>query len=271
MVPCRNVCSSRACAFLRFALLLSLSAAVLFVNLSCARAPARGAQLIKAKGKTAILGRKGMATAPVRSVVLKNDFEIDRTEVSAGLFQTIMGKAHSIISKDTSMPVTNVSWLEAAQFCNRRSLKQGLAPCYTPAMWICDRSKNGYRLPTEAEWEFACRAGAIGRFFWGDRFNGKYCWTKENSRDSLHAVATKKPNRWGLYDMIGNVWEWCDDRYVAKPGSDSAGYWQLGPKVLKGGSWSSDAASLGCAERDSGAVESKSKGVGFRCVRTVNL
>lgn len=108
-------------------------------------------------------------------------------------------------------PATDVSWKEAVRFCNLLSRTTGLEPCYSmgddPEQdLVCDWRANGFRLPSEAEWEYACRAGASGVRY------GKLeeiAWYRGNSGGEVHEVATKVPNAWGLYDMIGNVWEWC--------------------------------------------------------------
>ena len=114
------------------------------------------------------------------------------------------------------LPVTEISWLEAVRFCNLLSEASGLTPCYTltddpnAQDVACDPHADGYRLPTEAEWEHACRAGTPGPHY--APLDG-IAWYRTNSRGVLHEVATKDPNPWGLHDMLGNVWEWCWDRY----------------------------------------------------------
>jgi formylglycine-generating enzyme required for sulfatase activity len=114
-----------------------------------------------------------------------------------------------------------------------------------------------YRLPTEAEWEYACRAGSTTRWFFGDDVSllGEYAWYRANSRNTTHPVGGKKPNAWGLYDMLGNVWEWCQDvwhdDYQGAPQDGSA--WLAGDgsvRVLRGGSWNFDARSARSAERN---------------------
>ncbi|GAA1266691.1 hypothetical protein Psi02_08350 [Planotetraspora silvatica] len=113
-------------------------------------------------------------------------------------------------------PVTEVSWKEAVRFCNLLSQATGLEPCYSMGDdpdgqdVVCDREADGYRLPSEAEWEYACRAGTSGVRY-GEL--DEIAWYRENSGGEIHDVATRAPNAWGLYDMIGNVWEWCWDLY----------------------------------------------------------
>ena len=130
-------------------------------------------------------------------------------------------------------PVTEVSWLDAVRFCNLFSVASGLRPCYSIGDdpdgldVTCDWTADGYRLPSEAEWEYACRAGS-SEVRHGEL--DEIAWYRENSGGELHDVAGKAANAWGLYDMIGNVWEWCWDLY------DPAVY---GPyRVFRGGSWS---------------------------------
>jgi formylglycine-generating enzyme required for sulfatase activity len=117
---------------------------------------------------------------------------------------------------------TYLTWNDAAAYCNWLSNKDGLQRVYEPfgSTWTA-RPGNGYRLPTEAEWEFACRAGTTTQFSFGDdeKQLSEFAWTKENSDNRAQAVGTKAPNPFGLYDMHGNVWEWCDDWYAESPQS----------------------------------------------------
>ena len=131
------------------------------------------------------------------------------------------------------LPVTNVSWLDAVRFCNALSLREGLTPAYTPhpddptAEW--DTSADGYRLPTEAEWEHACRAGTVGPRY--GRLDD-IAWYAGNAADRIHPVGGKAPNAWGLHDMLGNAWYWCWDLY------DPDVYGSY--RVLRGGGWSDE-------------------------------
>ncbi len=113
------------------------------------------------------------------------------------------------------LPANHVSWFDAVAFCNALSEQQGFRPCYVmegeQVTW--DQTADGYRLPTEAEWEYAARAGTGTRWFCGDEPTalGRYAWYAENSWRRLHPVGKKMPNPWGLYDIAGNVYEWCWD------------------------------------------------------------
>jgi formylglycine-generating enzyme required for sulfatase activity len=135
-------------------------------------------------------------------------------------------------SAGSRTPVTEVSWMDAIRLCNLFSAAKGLEPCYSMGGdpdgqdVVCDWEADGYRLPSEAEWEYACAAGTSGVRY-GEL--DEIAWYRENSGGSVHDVATKAPNAWGLYDMIGNVWEWCWDVYDPKV---------YGPyRVFRGGGW----------------------------------
>jgi formylglycine-generating enzyme required for sulfatase activity len=137
---------------------------------------------------------------------------------------------HPVTVPGSRTPLTEVSWIDAVVFCNRLSTEHGLEPCYSlsddPDDVVCDWTAGGYRLPSEAEWEYACRAGTTGVRY-GEL--DEIAWYQGNSGGSVHEVATRAPNAWGLYDMLGNVWEWCWDRF------DPNVY---GPyRVFRGGGW----------------------------------
>jgi formylglycine-generating enzyme required for sulfatase activity len=135
--------------------------------------------------------------------------------VTRELYRAVRGQAPASPAGPRT-PVTEVSWLDAVRFCNLLSETAGLEPCYSLGDdpdgqdVRCDRAAGGYRLPSEAEWEYACRAGTTGVRY-GEL--DEIAWHRANSGGRVHDVATMTPNAWGLHDMIGNVWEWCWDVY----------------------------------------------------------
>ena len=157
-------------------------------------------------------------------------------------------------------PVESVSWLEAITCCNVLSGLAGLEKCYSgieAESALFHPEANGYRLPTEAEWEFACRAGTTSARYGNLDEIG---WYKENSGGSTHPVGLKQPNTWGLFDMLGNVWEWCSDCY------DEQVYGSY--RIFRGGGWSD--AERGCLatnRRRSHPFSFKIDDLGFRLAR----
>jgi formylglycine-generating enzyme required for sulfatase activity len=153
-------------------------------------------------------------------------------------------QGHAGMWTGADYPVDTVSWYNAINYCNWLSDKEGFPRCYivkgNEVEFYINRS--GYRLPTEAEWEYACRAGTVTEYYWGNDMDGDYCWYNENSSGHGHSAGQKKPNAWGLYDMIGNTWEWCWDWYDENYYSKSPDYNPTGPasgslRVIRGGSW----------------------------------
>ena len=198
-------------------------------------------------GGTFVMGdAEGEADETPREVSV-DSFYMDKLPVTQEMYERITGRNPSK-RLSPNQPVERMQWTDAAQFCNKCSEMEGLTPCYDVETWKCNFDANGYRLPTEAEWEYACRAGSPDRYFFGEDGIAlpKYAWFKQNSKGRPRPVAQKLPNRWGLHDMLGNVWEWCNDYYdenyyrqgeTDNPRGPSAGK----KRVLRGGAWSSTA------------------------------
>jgi formylglycine-generating enzyme len=172
-------------------------------------------------------------------------FYIDKYPVTQELYETMLGVNPSK-RKEPKNPVERTQWTEAVRFCNKCSEIDGLTPCYDLAAWECNFNANGYRLPTEAEWEYACRAGSSAKYCFGDAESdlANYAWLKPHSQGKPHPVGEKQPNSWGLYDMHGNVWQWCNDWYSESYFKESPAENPHGPatgkmRVLRGGAWDS--------------------------------
>ncbi|THV27136.1 formylglycine-generating enzyme family protein [Glycomyces paridis] len=164
---------------------------------------------------------------------------------------------------DDLLPATDLSWYDAVHACNRMSQREGLRPAYTvdgdgdgdgQVAW--DRTADGYRLPTEAEWEHACRAGTAGPRY-GDLDD--IAWYRANAGERPHRGARKTPNAWGLHDMLGNVWEWCWDLYDADEYADY--------RVIRGGGWFDDHWSCRAGVRRKTMPTLRIDDLGFRPAR----
>jgi len=193
--------------------------------------------------------------------VLIKPFLLASFPVTQELYFSITGESPSTF-KGNQKPVETISWKEAVLFCNRLSEQASLTPCYqlNADEFSLDEQANGYRLPTEAEWEYACKAGSNEiRYGAVDHI----AWYKENADRTTHDVGLKMPNAWGLYDMLGNVWEWCTDIY------DETVYGSY--RILRGGGWADEAR--GCIatnRRRSHPTQFKIDDLGFRVARNLN-
>ncbi|MBN1294774.1 MAG: formylglycine-generating enzyme family protein [Candidatus Latescibacteria bacterium] len=209
---------------------------------------------------------------PVHTVKL-DAFSMSETEITQGQYKEIIGNNPSHFTGDDTLPVDNVKWTDAAKFCNELSDREGLDRCYSENTWECDFSANGFRLPTEAEWEYACRAGTSTQYYTGDTGSdlaraGWYDTTETKP------VKQKNPNVWGLYDMHGNVEELCNDWYDSEYYSTSPADNPYGPedgsyRVVRGGCAFKVASQCRSTYRDS-YDWSLAYVTGFRVVRREN-
>jgi sulfatase modifying factor 1 len=239
-----------------------------------------GIAFIYIHGGSFLMGSKdgGSDEKPAHGITV-DGFWIGKFEITQSQYEAIMGKnpshfmgsakshdslhAGGMLREGTyeiERPVENVSWNDAVEFCRKFSIKYGVRA----------------RLPYEAEWEYACRADTSTRYNWGNSINGDYCWYGDNSDKSTHTVGKKKPNAWELYDMSGNVWEWCMDWYDVKYYRKSPSNNPKGPssgryRVLRGGSWDSSGDRVCSHTRYYKYGHNyKASNLGFRLVLTVD-
>lgn len=223
-----------------------------------ANANARNEMIAVPPGQLTLSDRRTQRTWSVELA----PYRLGAYPVTQGQYARVTGRRPSTAQGDC-LPVEGVSWWDAVRFCNALSRSEGLEPAYRlkadvggeAVEW--DASAEGYRLPTEGEWEHACRAGtAVARYGQLDEI----AWHRGNSQERIHAVGGKQPNAWGLHDMLGNVWEWCWDIY------DAEVYGTY--RVLRGGGWFDERWSCRASVRRRSHPTFQIDDVGFRVARS---
>ncbi|SFA71068.1 Formylglycine-generating enzyme, required for sulfatase activity, contains SUMF1/FGE domain [Flavobacterium swingsii] len=247
-------------------------------------------QMVKVEGGKFLMG------SPDENKIAENDeqkqhevtvgnFEINKLEVSVWEWKQYCKKtkkkmpAKQVWGINDNYPITNITWNEAIAYCNWLSKQDGYKPAYTvvgPNI-ICDFTANGYRLPTEAEWEYAAKGGKKSKnnIFSGSNISNDIAWQQNNSDKKPHAVGTKLANELGIYDMSGNVWEWCydwynKDYYKSEDGNNPTGPIRGEKKSVRGGSWDSKESYLRTSNRISTTPNRTYEFYGFRLARTAN-
>jgi formylglycine-generating enzyme required for sulfatase activity len=201
------------------------------------------------------MGSEKGSDVPVHQVTITKPFYIGVTEVTQEQWEKVVGVNPSR-TRGAGLPVEAVSWYDARSFCRLLS----------------DKEKEKYRLPTEAEWEYACRAGTVTEYYWGEEYDGRYACCNADSDYRSQPVASRLPNQWGLHDMSGNLWEWCEDWFAPFPRGDQVD--PRGPtggeyKVLRGGSYMMVMEACRSAHRYALKQDERAEGtgLGFRVVR----
>jgi formylglycine-generating enzyme required for sulfatase activity len=225
---------------------------------------------------------------PQHKVIIPGNIFIGVYPVTQKQFFELMEYNPSLVLENEDCPVEGVSWYSAVEFCNKMSEAESLTPYYEikAVRYRANRSiesakvsilgGDGYRLPTEAEWEYACRAGSITPWCFGDQVLDvvNYAWYYDNSMMETHPVGQRKPNSWGLYDMMGNVMEWCYDWYsdvyyqqCSEEEENPTGPEDGMTKVLRGGAWQFGAEATRSAYRNNSTPDAAAGVIGFRVCR----
>lgn len=232
-------------------------------------------EMVFVQGGTFLMGSNEHYNVKFIHSVTVNDFYIGKYEVTQKEWKVVMGNNPSIW-KGNDLPIEMVSWYDVVEFCNRKSDKEGLTRCYTGSgnNIICNFNANGYRLPTEAEWEYAARGGSKskGYKYSGSNTVNEVAWYRSNSGNRTHQVGKKQENELGIYDMSGNVWELCydwfdHDYYKKSPKNNPQGASSSKNRVARGGSWYTTYRTCLVANRARGKPDSRSYNIGFRLSR----
>ena len=210
---------------------------------------------------------------PVHKVNITKPFYLGKYEVTEEQWAAVTGTPHSKDAKDPKLPVTGLSWANCQPLLDKLNQRHGGKR---------DDSPGAFNLPTEAQWEYACRAGSTTRYHFGDdkKKLGEYAWYHDNSNGSKHPAGGKKPNAWGLYDMHGNVWELCRDAhynhdyYAKSPTDDPPGPSEVllkrDSRPIRGGGWNYTAWSCRSADRGYTTHPPRRNSQGFRVSRSVD-
>ena len=262
-------------------------------------------EMVLIKAGTFQMGSNALDEKPVHEVTITKDFYMGKYEVTQAEYEkycnyTGSKSPSSDYGAGDNYPVYYVSWYDALVYCNKRSIAEGLTPCYSisgntdPSKWgtvptssdstwnaaVCDWNANGYRLPTEAEWEYAARAGddTVSLLTWAGTNSlselDEYAWYDDNSGSKTHPVGTKKTNAFDLYDMSGNVWEWCWNWITSsydtgtEGGSDPTGASSGSNRVGRGGDWMNSYGACDVSNRYDYNPYGRSGNIGFRVVRS---
>jgi formylglycine-generating enzyme required for sulfatase activity len=242
---------------------------------------------IHVEGGTFLMGSSnGNSNESPAHEVTVNSFIIGKYPVTQKEWYEVMGstvtqqrdmvnKLYPLRGVGDNYPMYYVNWYEALEYCNKRSLTEGLSPVYriSKNFAACDWRANGYRLPTEAEWEYAAKGGNMDSIVFdysGGNSADEAVWYMKNSGDAAHPVGMKKPNSLGLYDMSGNVWEWCWDRFDKYPldaQTNPRGAYEGSKRVIRGGCWLLPALRARSSFRCSGIPSLGNYNKGFRVAR----
>jgi formylglycine-generating enzyme required for sulfatase activity len=245
--------------------------------------PPRGKVLVRAPSAPFMMGSSQCSDCPTHPVQLTHHFWIDSSEVTEADYCSALNLPPPV---DRTLPVSGVTWFDAVLYCNARSKAEHMDTVYVytgmsgqPGKGCIlsglriDTSSAGYHLPTEAQWEYAARAGSSREYFWGDDplLTGEYAWYRENSGNRPRPVMTRRPNALGLFDMCGNVWEWCQDWYGADyydhtPDTDPSGPETGTLRVVRGGGYDASEYYAAVGVRNRFRPDMVNPAIGFRTV-----